>query len=179
MNRNDEGRREDISHRLREAGVESPVDLRNHQEIPVAEDATEQLIEAARLLDMLSFQNGRPADGFRFREGIQSMRDALIKLGRAPFQEARSRKKTRRITPKQLQECLWTTEGEEFDLEVACERINSLLGAAVLPESFVKLLELQIAIQKRFEEREPSSGAWAEPFKIVAEVFKEILPLKD
>jgi hypothetical protein len=48
--------------------------------------AFEQLIDAARLVDLLSRETGEPCDGFRFREGIASLRDALQKLGRAPYQ---------------------------------------------------------------------------------------------
>jgi hypothetical protein len=43
-----------------------------------------------------------------------------------------------------------------------------------VPEAFLKLLD---RIQHRFLEGEPSPLAWAEPFRIVREVFKEVLPL--
>jgi hypothetical protein len=38
-----------------------------------------------------------------------------------------------RITPEQLEHCLWTSEGEEFDLDAACERINALLAPQSAP----------------------------------------------
>jgi hypothetical protein len=49
--------------------------------------ASEKLIEAGRLISMLSKTNGEPCDGFRFREGVLEIREALRLMGRLPFEK--------------------------------------------------------------------------------------------
>lgn len=44
-------------------------------------------------------------------------------------------------------------------------------------QAFAKLLELQIRIQYRFEQREPYSGAWRAQWEVVCEIFKSVLPI--
>ena len=73
--------------RLGEARLAVEAALR--QQTPaVGEAAVERLIEAGRLISLLSYESGEPADGFRFRQGVAEIRAALTALGRAPYQKS-------------------------------------------------------------------------------------------